>query len=141
MKQRITVEDLEQLTEEQKQRLREWWKPQSGDFMYYLRRGKQVLINYIGDGISDDVIVHVDYIIGEELYTKGDCLPLLNIGQMIELLEEGKMATEIIDIKSPRGLFNTYFVWYGNGDFPKKYEANELCNALWQAVKQILKEE
>jgi hypothetical protein len=34
MKRRITPEQLAELTEEQKDRLREWWKPEVGDFYY-----------------------------------------------------------------------------------------------------------
>ncbi len=32
MKQRIAVEQLNELTDEQKKRLREWWKPEDGDW-------------------------------------------------------------------------------------------------------------
>jgi ATP-dependent helicase/DNAse subunit B len=31
MKQRITVEDLQQLTDEQKEKLQEWWEPKVWD--------------------------------------------------------------------------------------------------------------
>jgi hypothetical protein len=31
MKQHISAEDLQELTQEQKDRLREWWKPEIGD--------------------------------------------------------------------------------------------------------------
>ncbi len=123
MKRRITVEQLQELTEEQQQRLREWWKPQLYDVFI------EILI--------DDEIIEGS--IERETYEPSkEALPLLDIGQMIELLEEKKMVTESLDIKAPKGLINIYSVWYGNGDFPKKYESKELCDALWQAVKQVL---
>ena len=90
MKQRITVDQLQELTEEQKQRLRGWWKPEEGDLVYnkFFNEFKQ-----------------------EEL-------PLLDIGQMIELL----LNRAVDPIEEPYELF-----------------INEnLCNELWSAVKQVL---
>lgn len=54
-------------------------------------------------------------------YMKGMCLPLLSIGQCLELLEE-------------RGL-RYREVLYGGFD---EYDTPELIDALWQAVKQVL---
>jgi hypothetical protein len=127
MKQRIEVEQLLELTGEQKERLRELWEPQKGDWYYYIK-------------IKHSSIIHDSDSMSIGLYKnhKEDYLPLLSIGQMIELLEEKKMVTESLDIKAPKGLINIYSVWYGNGDFPKKYESKELCDALWQAVKEVL---
>lgn len=115
MKRRITVEQLQELTEEQKQKLRELWKPQ-----------------------VNDVAVFIDDDSYDKALTKRWLLPLLDIGQMIGLLMEKKMATERLEIESPRGLINTYTVWYGNGDFPEKYEAKELCDCLWEAIRELL---
>ena len=136
MKRRITVEQLMELTEEQKQRLREWWNPEEGDYVQHNKYGVETICL---PGPFDEECPNVYFTTDYRIHAfKEECLPLLDIGQMIELLEEKKMVTESLDIKAPKGLINTYSVWYGNGDFPKKYESKELCDALWQAVKQVL---
>jgi hypothetical protein len=110
MKQRITVEQLQELTEEQQQKLREWWEPQDGDMFF---RNNRIQICDIG--------YHHD---------KDECLPLLDIGQMIELLLDkcGKNLN-IYQCKN----FNTITVTTF-----KEYFAQELCDSLWEAVKEVL---
>lgn len=82
MKQRITVEQLNELTDEQVKKLSEWWK---------------------------------------------DHLPLLNIGQLIEYLTQ----TEKPLIESSLAGWR---VWHQG----EHYSKVELCDALWEAVKQCL---
>lgn len=121
MKQMITVEQINELSEKQKEKLREWWKPTPNDLF--------------SDGKKTFCVYNPYY---EQLATRAQMLPLLSIGQMIELLENKKTQSETLDIHSPKGLVNQWSLWYANGDFPKKYEKLQLCDALWQAVKECL---
>jgi spore germination protein GerM len=41
MKHRITPEQLNELSDEQKERLRVWWKPQQGDYAYVVSEYKR----------------------------------------------------------------------------------------------------
>ncbi|MFB0847322.1 hypothetical protein [Paenibacillus oleatilyticus] len=107
MKQRITIEQLNELTDEQKERLQEWWSlsRQPGD-IHINSAGYVDIINKYGDKPLDNTI------------------PLLSIGQMIELTSETTM------IKFNGG--------WGIGEDAIKYH-DELCDALWEAVKEVLR--
>ena len=67
MKQHITPEQLNELSDKSKDKLRKWWKPEVGD------------INQDGHAY---VVSHKS-----ELFKKTKDLPLLSIGQMIEFLD------------------------------------------------------
>jgi len=113
MKRRITVEQLQELTEEQQQRLREWWKPEHGDwYLQYWIDDEPSLLIYDSHTYLDDMF-----------------LPLLDIGQMIELLNNYDCDTEM------QSAGNMWYVMVGGHI---NTQAEELCDALWQAVKQIL---
>ena len=104
MKRRITVEQLQELTEEQQQRLREWWKPTAWD----------VIVVYHGMGMK------VTNVYNEMVSTdKKVCMPLLSIGQMIEMLQ----------LYKDKDIFK-----YHDIDITDE----NLCDALWSAVKQVL---
>ncbi|MDD4690584.1 MAG: hypothetical protein PHE51_12690, partial [Eubacteriales bacterium] len=110
-----------ELAEEQKQRLRELLKPAIGDM--FILSGKYKVIDVI-NGLDDengDYFCYYDNFVAE----KEKCLPLLDIGQMIELLE------------------NLQFDWFDEictdeGVYPQPIKGDNLCDALWQAVKQVL---
>lgn len=70
MKQRITAEQLNELTNEQKERLKGWWQPQEGDCVY-IPKG----IEY-GDGYGDwdegwGLSLHSRFVRGEIHYIGG----------------------------------------------------------------------
>lgn len=118
MKQYITPEQLNELTPEQKERLREWWRPR------------------IKDGIISPYCVDSGfYGAGSDPYDNAmpdkDALPLLSIGQCIEL-------ANVIQISKDMGWSENkqdYEVWWlVNG----RYYQGELIHALWQAVKAVL---
>jgi hypothetical protein len=117
MKQRITVKELEKLTDAQKGILRDWWKPSEGDFV-------------TGDGQDGAYMcmgqLEVDNLIKENV------LPLLSIGQMIQFIQEHKPLLKGIS----KNRFNQWFVNIDNGMLGYK---DELCDALWEATKQLLK--
>ena len=111
MKQRITPADLEVLTDTQKQRLRELWEPQVGDFI--ITTGNVWITYIIVNASNMSSLAFINSGIGVFGNSKDNCLPLLSIGQMIEIVGNGFFDANNIDIY-------------------------ELCDALWQAVKELL---
>jgi hypothetical protein len=121
VKRRIEPEQLNELTPEQKERLRELWKPQEFDVCLFAAE------------ICAIDVVRENYEIHERIdtwfwfvdcegrpVTKDDCLPLLDIGQMIELLR--KISFNAIE----------------SLDYSGAIQSEKLCDALWQAVKSVL---
>lgn len=182
MKQHITIENLMELTEYQRDRLNSLWIPQQYDLAagflckdaennemdifefvighvnigekragYYMTlMNLEALRNW---GIQEDETKEEtneeeeyneeDFTFEYErpdIYSKGDCLPLLSIGQMIEILNKcgyGKGSFYINYQKETNG--------YAVGrdieqyiDFGTDYNEEELCDALWTAVKETL---
>jgi len=131
MKIRITAEQLQELMPEQQERLRELWKPQIGDVYFY----------HLKDDNSYDSISVVNY---EYSYGFNNCLPLLDIGQMIELLVEQKAFVHftIWDSKSEtKGIdyHKTAIIDGIDEDCSNaQYESEEIVDALWQVVKQVI---
>jgi hypothetical protein len=124
MKQRITVDDLNQLTDDQKNCLREWWTPQLSDhfcngnaetfYVGSLMRKPHTFITY-GDDVPHD---------------KEGLLPLLSIGQMIQFLND--------DLNAKSKVQN-----WTLGDIVidiDTYKADVLCDVLWQKVQYALSE-
>ena len=107
MRQRITVENLKELSPEQQERLRVWWgeHQQKGDVFICLGN---------------------DFLSGKEFAWDGHnkpfnlAIPLLSIGQMIELLKE-KDYSKLVAL-----------------DFVGAIQDINLCDLLFQAVKEIL---
>jgi hypothetical protein len=108
MKQRITVDQLLELSEDQRIRLREWWYPTPGEYYWsgVEKRCTCISINF------------------NESYRPKKELPLLTIGQMIELLDGPHMTC-------------TFLGW--QVDCGKcTYVRDELADALWEGVKESL---
>ena len=118
MKQHITVKQLNELSNIQgKKKLRKWWKPKAGDKILMYEDQVKVLLE--------------GYLPMEK--EKHNLLPLLSIGQMIEFLDEK----------------DDYFrSWYTKGISTKEYKdrnfswkyKEEICDKLWEAVKEMLNE-
>lgn len=111
MKQRITVEQLQELTPEQRARLREWWEPQEYDV-------------YVDETCNGELSIYgilrwVDYP-EIEARKKGKRLPLLSVGQCIELLKEIGM-NKLVHL-----------------DHIGAIQDDDFIDALWQAVKEVL---
>ena len=122
MKQRMKVQDIRQLIKDQQNKLRDLWLPRIGNSVNYIYDEGVMFINvYAGD-------YNIVLIRGSERIrvAKNDCLPLLSIGQMIEILDMCKVNWE-------NELFCddcdevTYKIYNG-----------ELADALWDIVKKIL---
>lgn len=127
MKQHITVNQLDELSERGKERLRKWWKPKEGDqFVRYFKldnsnRQETYYISW-NDGYEDNI-------------NDNDSLPLLSIGQMIEFLEE----------HSKEGWENVIGIWenvIGIDEYDVcldyRNSNQEFCDALWEAIKEVL---
>ena len=70
------------------------------------------------------------------LYCLQDCLPLLSIGNMIELLRnENHIGTKINDSENQYNLSVNYYNIYENGTGANDVE---LCDVLWEAVLELL---
>lgn len=106
MKQRISISQLNQLSDNQKRKLRNYWKPK-----FY---------KYVGSVVDfeDEITIDTEGTLYTISFLKdefmGITLPLLNIGQMIELLDD--YNAPLIRVKT----------------------VNELCDFLWKEIKEIL---
>ena len=124
MKQTITVKQLQELTEEQKERLRSWWEPELYQSMVN-RYGVKFYLESLDEGYLREI---------------RNCLPLLSVGQCIELLEEKDPGSWSICCSKSGGWYitssNLYAPKYYIADGGKDFE--EIIDALWQAVKEVL---
>jgi hypothetical protein len=106
MKRRITIEQLQELTKEQKQNLIKLWKLKEYDLYFYYDETDEPDKKY-------PVWMHKNC-----QFFGGGALPLLDIGQMIELLKPYPQINRV------RWNF--------------EIEHGELADALWQALKAVL---
>ena len=183
MKQHITIENLMELTEYQRDRLNDLWTPKQYDLAagflckdaennendifefvignvniretrsgYYMTLmnlealrswGNQEDTEEAEEEVDMEEYNEEDFIFEYErpdIYSKGDCLPLLSIGQMLEILNKCGYG---------KGNFYVNFqkdaIGFGVGrnieeyiDYGTDYNGEELCDALWTAVKEAL---
>lgn len=124
MKQRISAEDLAELTPEQQERLREWWRPEVGDYIVHDTQGIGCLFGDV------------------DIMDKTHMLPRLSIGQCIELLKD--KTNEQSFGYNDSGCFWTVNVGnrgVGNmieGCAGKQFSTAELIDALFATVKEVL---
>lgn len=126
MKQRITAKQLQELTEEQKQKLREWWKPQCYDIYY------DTIFDDFGIALTDEQ----GNISGCVAERKESLLPLLSIGQMLEFLESYNKILTLSNFKEFK--FKEWCITTGLGKEPWQISSSELCDTLWETVKRLL---
>jgi hypothetical protein len=129
MKQHITTKDIGELSAFGREKLRKWCafsenkhlqvqciNPESAMFLSnngYLFKGEEREMPFL------------DFV---------KALPLLSIGQMIEFLNE--KTRENWSIKFHNNLVDLDYPIYKFG--PDDYEDSSLCDALWEAVKEVL---
>lgn len=124
MEQRISAEDLAELTPEQQERLREWWTPEVGDYIVHDTQGIGCLFGDV------------------DIMDKTHMLPRLSIGQCIELLKD--KTNEQSFGYNDSGCFWTVNVGnrgVGNmieGCAGKQFSTAELIDALFATVKEVL---
>jgi hypothetical protein len=126
MKQRITVNQLDRLSNEHKVILHKWWTPQKGEsYVWHYTDGQES--NYV-EYMVNDVFENIF----EDPETNLIALPVLNIGQMIAFIQEKKPQLKGISK-------NRFGKWFINIDTAMLGHKDELCDALWDATVQILK--
>lgn len=127
MKQRITPEQLMELSAEQKEKLREWWfkkGPQEGDWIGAVP-GPHIFTNYKYQPYANSN--EWELMVGDGDRPRPYLMLLPNIGQMIELLKWPSIK--------PIADYHHNWVVINNINL---YEAKELTDALWDAVKATL---
>jgi hypothetical protein len=111
VKQRITIEDLQQLSPEQQERLRKWWRPEPGDISLSPQGIEKV---YVGD-----------------ITQKDRNTPLLSIGQCIELAYYCNSKSPLhIPMRGEKENPKTFYMTCGDDV--------EIIDALFAAVKEVL---
>lgn len=117
MKQNITLEQLNELTEKQKKKLNKW----SFEKKY---------VTSAVSGVSGSTHLEMKY------------YSFLSIGQMIEFLADGRDYNHMPDMTIQFKEFSSsslldYGLLFRFGNEEKKH--GELCDKLWEAVKEVLK--
>ena len=188
MKQHLTIEDLEELSDEEKVRLRELWQPAQYDLAagYYctdvVNDQYQVVDFVVGnievvtnhhqyyhlyltdirfkkvepdeqsepEGLEEQVAEEEpedDFFAVEtepdfdcevtqpHTYEKSQCLPLLSIGQMIEILRKQDYGIQEFFLTIASNDTLSYLGRYPNSP---EFENEEICDLLWEAVKSVL---
>ena len=125
MKQHISLSQLQELTDEQQERLRGLWRPAKGDLYIFIGHSTPILID------SEEMAA---FIAGR----KDVVCPIHSIGQLIELLNSLKYKMQITKKLNPSS--NRIELWWHDGGKRKfrYYGGSDLIDALWQAVKEVL---
>ena len=125
---KITKNLLKELTEEQKERLLDWWKPSPGDWVWDEGYQSELMIPYNCKLTS---VEHKLYIV-----------PLLSVGQCFRFLfDKGLSITNMSCYNTfyGCGVTEITFEYEGNNEMNTfKIEGESLVDALWCAVKEIL---
>ena len=109
MKQRITLQQLDELSTTQKIKLFDWWRSKG------IKMGDVYYLNINGEESVRCILFDCNGLSFEGTKVNYKYYPLLNIGQMIELLD---------DLNAPLVRVNG---------------VNKLCDFLWKEIKEILK--
>jgi hypothetical protein len=115
MRQRITIEELNELTDEQKVRLKEWWKPHFGDFFIWFGQSDQEDI-VLGHEYTHEKCARINSLQEGLRLEFNDCLPLLSIGQCIEILQSSNTD------------------WTPNGS---DWDEPDIIEVLWNKIKKV----
>lgn len=84
---------------------------------------------YEDDEEMDVSVIH-DLIHQTAWFNKEDCLPLLNIGQMMAMIEVNQPQTDFRIRRNDK----VYVCTVGG----MEYEGEELCDVMWEIVKEML---
>lgn len=137
MRQRISTEELMELTPEQVERLREWWNnwPGEKDSEHFhgtrwfgKKDPNREVTGYYGETYDYDCFYD---------YEDGD-LPLLSIGQCIELLYEKGGRNLLVALNKHDASVFAPQTNYPDKPLSEIDEGDGLIAALWQAVKVVL---
>jgi hypothetical protein len=88
---------------------------------------------------NDDEELTFEYSEPDQYFSKEDCLPVLNIGQMIEMLSRVKYGQDGFSIFLPpaRKIVGDSGSKVVNST-EMEFEEEELCDALWNALVEFL---
>jgi hypothetical protein len=128
MKQRITIEQLNELTYEQKEKLRNWWwssNPSMSD-VYVVKNRFDDITQYEGLHV---LAMRKNF---SEDYHIGEAIPLITIGQMIEFLNESNALKNDWGY-DPKDITEGIVSW-----FTIDQNKSEFADILWEAVKGFL---
>lgn len=131
MKQHITSQDLEQLSDKGKEKLREWWKPKEGDWICFTTGTKHIKHTVEINSCDSEW----GYVIEPGDKPQKNQLPLLSIGQMIEFLDEHNTDRAFDALCFDRGEYEWHVYHL---EKPNNHRSVELCNALWSACVEVL---
>ena len=131
MKQHITAEQINELSEQGKKALLTWWKPKVGDLCTDLDLELKSIVLDIND--KGEPFIH-DLPDGD--YEWSDCYyPLLSIGQMIAFLVG--VYGKRVDMNQYKDWSDLKSLWSVEAK-SMTYIQEDLSDALWQAVKEAL---
>ena len=131
MKQHLSIDVLNQLSDKGKERLREYWNPEPEHWCYY---PESVISNY-----KKGTVILWAGVISRGIAFSGivpQLLPLLSIGMMIELITLHEKP-----VKDEAYMNFQVFNW---NDLVIGWDVDnekELCDALWNSVREILERE
>ena len=123
MKQRITADQLQQLTSQQQDKLKKWWIPKFGDLF--------VFEEYCDEQLFDAEDEYNINLFNAKI--KPLSLPLLSIGQCLSLL---KPHIPILGMK--HGEHDSWNLEIWIGEKQKIFIEKEPVDALFEAVKLLL---
>lgn len=118
LEQRISIQQASELIDEQKENLRKLWYPHKYEVAWNQFDEYEMVVkfDYLNRKLIDMETSMCE--MGEQSYDLGEFVPLLSIGQMLEILS-----------KTDRDAMLSIIV---NNDF------SDYCDELWKAVKKIL---
>lgn len=131
MKEHITIKQLKELTIDQSIKLKSMWCPKTHDII--MVKDKTFTFNKLH--FKTDVILD-DY----DTF-KGFCMPLLSIGQCLEILEQHFSCISICIISQAKEKFCLH-LWKDESDFenePLIISRENNIDALWEGVKLVLR--
>ena len=153
MKQHITTNQLSELSDQSKDKLRKWWKPKEGDYIKYVNSDSTTIV-YAWYPEFEAITCELDIEESSAHKDKKDFYPLLSIGQMIEFIHDhtktyedcvkfGAIAELYIRREFKKNDDGTDFTILGWSApiIRGSHFSSELVDALWEAVKQILERE
>ena len=141
MKQHITVKQLDELSKKGINNLKKWWKPEWWHLFVWTKEGLKGINGDGGVERGAENMLWTNYTTNPknskgyqyivEHKNKGWILPVLSIGQMIEFLDG--YGLDDVGHSGRDWAVNMYTI---RGKINK-----ELCDALWEVVKELLNEQ
>jgi len=131
MKERITLEQFKELTIDQAIKLKKLWQPKMYDV---------IMVSDKTYAVNDFHFKTVTILEENCGFLKEFCMPLLSIGQCLEILEQNFSCVSICIIPEVKEKFCLH-LWKNESDYETEplmiYSENDI-DALWEGVKLVL---